>query len=135
MYDFPYSHPAYLPYLERSLQERVEAQSRAAYLAVVGIESAASFIGHAVTAGLRRAARNYRRARSRRLTIQALSRLDDRLLRDVGIQPGSIELLAAEMAELPSRRRSETAAARNDLAPALPLLRLDLGCPELKHAA
>lgn len=135
MYDFIPSHPAYLPYLERSLQDRIEAQSRAAYLAVVGIESVATYVARAVTAGLRRATRGYRRARSRRRTIQALSRLDDRLLRDVGILPGNIEMLAAEMAELPSRRRSEAAAIRSGLAPALPLLRLDLGCPELKHAA
>jgi uncharacterized protein YjiS (DUF1127 family) len=133
MYHLPLSHPAYQPYLERSLQDRTEAQSRAAYLAIVGVESVAAFIGRTAVAGLRRAAGGYRRARSRRRTIQALSKLDDRLLRDIGIYPGDIEQLATEMTESPSRPYVQKAETFPDLAP--PRLRLDLGCPEMKHAA
>ena len=128
-------NPETRSYLDRAIQERAEVQARAAYLAIVGLESAATFIGRAAVTALRRLVRGYRRGRSRRLTIQALSKLDDRMLRDVGIDPGSIEHVAAALAESPSRPRSGQVAIRPYPAPALPLLRLDLDCPELKHAA
>lgn len=133
MHQMSLSHPAYQPYLERSLQDRAEAQGRAAYLAIVGIESAAAFIGRAAMAGLRRVAGGYRRARLRRRTIQALSKLDDRSLRDIGIYPGDIERIATEMTEPPARPDVHKAETLPDPAP--PRLRLDHGCPELMHAA
>jgi uncharacterized protein YjiS (DUF1127 family) len=108
--------------------------SRAAYLVVVGVEAAAVFIGRNLWRGLRAVARAYAGWRSRRLTIQALSRLDDRMLRDVGIDPGSIEAVATEL----TQRRRRPQPARTSwpvLVPPVPLLRLDLDCPDLKHAA
>lgn len=135
MFDLSPSHPEDRLALDRALPGRAEAQARAAYLAIVGLESAATFIGRAAITALHRLVRGYRRARSRRLTIQALSKLDDRMLRDVGIDPGSLEHVAAALAESPSRPQSGQVAIRPYLTPALPLLRLDLDCPDLKHAA
>ena len=127
-------HPEYSAYVGRAHQDRTEAMSRAAYHVVVGVEAAATFLGRNLWRGLRAAARAYAGWRSRRLTIQALSRLDDRMLRDVGIDPGSIEAVAAELAERP-RRLQPARTSWPVLVPPVPLLRLDLDCPDLKHAA
>ena len=128
-------NPDYVAYADRAHQDRADAMSRAAYLAVVGFEAAAVFLGRGLWRGLRAAARTYTDWRSRRLTIQALSKLDDRMLRDIGVDPGSIEAIATELVELPRQRPLPVAALRPILAPAAPLLRLDLDCPDFKHAA
>lgn len=127
-------HPEYAAYVGRAHQDRAEAMSRAAYFAVVGVEAAAAFLGHGLWRGLRAAARAYATWRSRRLTIRALAKLDDRMLRDIGVDPGSIEALATELSERP-RRPQPARVAWPVLVPPVPLLRLDLDCPDLKHAA
>lgn len=126
--------PDYSAHAERAHQDRAEAMSRAAYLVVVGFEAAAVFIGRSLWRRLRAVADTYTGWRSRRLTIQALSRLDDRMLRDVGIDPGSIHAVAAELTERP-RRPQPAWTSWPVLVPPVPLLRLDLDCPDFKHAA
>ena len=126
--------PEYSAHADRAHRDRAEAMSRAAYLVVVGFETAAVFVGRGLWRGLRTAGRTYTGWRSRRLTIQALSRLDDRMLRDVGIDPGSIDAVAAELIERP-RRSQPARTSWPVLVPPVPLLRLDLDCPDLKHAA
>ena len=72
-------------YLDRAIQERAEAQARVAYLLIVGIEAVAKLAVRALRAGAGRLARGYRQWQRRRLTIRELSRLDERMLRDIGI--------------------------------------------------
>jgi hypothetical protein len=56
------------------------------------------------------------------------------MLRDIGIDPGSIDAVAAELIERP-RRLQPARTSWPVLGPPVPLLRLDLDCPDLKHAA
>ena len=122
-------------YITRAQDERAVALSRAGYQAVIAVEGAAGLLWRATRAGLRRAVDGYTRWNSRRLTVQALSRLDDRMLRDIGVDPGSLEALAGELAERPRRHEPPKSVSRAHLTPALPVLRLSLDCPDLKHAA
>lgn len=120
-------------YLDQAIQARAEAQGRVAYLAIVGIEAAAVFIGRAAMAGLRGATRRYRQWNDRRVTIRELSKLDDRMLRDVGVDPYSLELLATELTQ--ASRQPSSVGSLVEPGPTVPLLSLDLDCPGLKHAA
>lgn len=128
-------NPDYAAHADRAHRDRADAMSRAAYFVVVGFEAAVVSLGRGLWRGLRAVVGAYAGWRSRRLTIQALSRLDDRMLRDVGIDPGSIEAVAAELVNQPRRWSLPVSQLRPTLAPVVPLLRLDLDCPDLKHAA
>lgn len=132
-------HPEYRSYLDQALRGRVEAQGRAVYLAILGVEAVAGFLARGLRRGARAIARGLRRAvcalaqwQRRRQTVRALSRLDARMLRDVGIYPGDIEWVAAELAH----DRTPGSADRPPTRPPLvPRLRLDLECPEMRFAA
>jgi uncharacterized protein YjiS (DUF1127 family) len=131
MYEWYPSHPVYQAYLTRAHLERSEALSRAAYLTVVGADWLTSRTARALAAGLRRVARAYGAWSRRRLTIRALSRLDERMLRDIGIDaPGTIEAIATELVQ--GKPAAEPRPAPR-LVPVQPRLVLD--CPDLKHAA
>lgn len=133
---FPYLiHPGDAGHLGGANRYGGEAMSRVGYLVIAGIDTAAALLWRRMLSSLRAAARRYARWNDRRLTVRALSQLDERMLRDVGVDPRSLHLVAAELTALPSRRPSPKAVIQPELVPAPPLLRLDLDCPELKHAA
>lgn len=136
MYEWYPSHPEFQPYLARAHQERAEAMSRVAYLVVVGVDRLVGQAARAPVAGLRRIARGYDLWQRRRHTVQALSRLDARMLRDIGIDsPGAIDAIAAELGRDAEPAAEPAAVPRPVPATALPRLQLDLDCPDLKHAA
>lgn len=131
MYHWYLVNPEYQGALDRAHQERTQAMSRAAYLAVVGAEWAVRRIARAATAAARTLAAGYGRWQSRRRTIKALSRLDARMLRDIGIDPADINSVADALI-------GRTAPIERPVAPdrpATPALRLDLDCPGIRLAA
>lgn len=71
-------------------QARSEAMGRFAYLAVDAIGRAGSAAVRAVAAGLRAATAGTVRWRERRAAVRILGRLDDRLLRDIGLTRGDL---------------------------------------------
>ncbi len=131
MYHWYLVNPEYQGAVDRAHQERAAAMSRAAYLAVVGAEWAVRGFARAVAAASRGAAAGYTRWQSRRRTVKALSRLDARMLRDIGIDPADIEAVAEELIRRPVPPVRPVAPARH----AVPQLRLDLDCPGLRLAA
>lgn len=131
MYHWHLIHPEYQAALSRAHQQRTEAMSRAAYLSVVGVEWTVRWLARAAATATRRAVAAHARWQSRRRTVRALSRLDERMLRDVGIDPGGIESVAAELA----RRGAAPVYPAATLRPVVTRLRLDLECPELRLAA
>lgn len=135
MYQFHSESPEDRAYFDRAVQDRVEAQARVAYLLLVGVDAVAAFIGRAVVSGPRRIVRGYGAWRRRRRTAQELSRLDDRMLRDIGILPGSIDEIAAELAYDTGAVPASQVADRLAAAATPPRLQLDVDCPNLKHAA
>jgi len=132
-YDF--HSDVYAGYVDRAQRERAEAMSRVGYLTVVGIEHAARPLGRLIRAGLRSAREHYARWNERRHTIRALSRLDERLLRDIGVDPNSLELVVDELVAKPRTGEPLPPSGSPARAPAAPVLRLDSDCPDLRHAA
>lgn len=134
MYDLRLGYPGSPSYLNSSLEARVEGQARTVYLLIVAADAAVSFIGRRAAAALRRLASGYTTWQRRRRTAQELSRLDPRMLRDIGVLPGEIEQIAAGLAAARDRE-SIAPADRRDSAftPSLPAHEFD--CPDLKHAA
>jgi uncharacterized protein YjiS (DUF1127 family) len=112
-------------------QDRAEFVSRAGYLAVVGIEQAVSSTVRATAGGLRHLAAAYDRWQRRRATTLALSRLDPRLLRDVGIDPHRFAFESDEVVE-ESLDADEATWPVAERQPDVPLLQLDLDCPEAR---
>lgn len=120
-----HAHPSYL---DRAIQDRAEAQARVAELLIVGGSAAANLAGRALVSAGGRVARAYRLWRRRRKTRLELSRLDDHLLRDIGIAPDEIDAIAwrlTEEEEAPTRAPKATTREP----------RLVLDCPNLRHAA
>lgn len=130
------THPEYRTVLENAHQDRAELISRAGYVAVVGIEDAATSIYRHVAAGLRRLAAAADRWQRRRHTTLALSKLDPRLLRDVGIDPHLFAIngidSVADTLIATTAEPSETSWPVAPSHPDVPVLRLDLDCPEAR---
>ncbi len=117
-------------------RDRGEAFSRAGHLAVTGPGGGLRSAGRRSWAVLRGANRLYASWRNRRETIRALSRLDDRMLRDIGVDPYSLELIAAELAERQAPTPQQTyphGGTKLDAGASPP--RPDFDCAGLKHAA
>lgn len=69
---------------------RAEATSRVAYLLVEAVAAGAGWAARGVAAGLRALARRFNRRHVRVRTIRELQRLDDAVLRDIGIERAAI---------------------------------------------
>lgn len=130
------THSEYRTVLDQTPQDRAELISRAGYVAVVGIEDAATSVYRHAASGLHRLGAALDRWQRRRQTIGALSRLDPRLLRDVGIDPhrfasDGIDAVAESLAATGGELSEATwPVARSH--PDVPVLRLDLDCPEAR---
>lgn len=135
MYDLRLGYPGSPSYLNSSLDARAEGQSRTVYLLVVAADAAVRVIGRAAAAALRRTVTSYVTWRRRRRTAQELSRLDPRMLRDIGVLPGEIDEIAASLTATRSpAAEAEPAARREDvLMPSLPAHAFD--CAHAKRAA
>ncbi len=130
------THPEYRTVLDNAAQDRAELISRAGYIAVVGVENAVASVYRQAAAGLHRLGAALDRWQRRRQTIGALSRLDPRLLRDVGIDP---QLFAIDGIDAVAESLVATGAELSEATwpvarshPEMPVLRLDLDCPEAR---
>lgn len=72
-------------YIDQAHQQRAETMARAGYLAVTGLGAAVQCIINAGARTLRGVLRAAAEWHARRVALRALQRLDDRLLRDVGL--------------------------------------------------
>jgi uncharacterized protein YjiS (DUF1127 family) len=79
------TEPDFLAHYFQARQARSEALSRASYRAVVAIDGALRLASGAVRGGFAWAFARYRAWREVRRLQQALLKLDDRLLRDIGL--------------------------------------------------
>ena len=97
MYHWILSHPDLAPHLNQARDSRAEALSAGSYQAIKAVGSALD----GLIAGATRLAKGYRAWRNRRAAITGLRRLDNRLLRDIGIDRSEIVsvVLAVEAQE------------------------------------
>lgn len=136
MFDWFVIRPELSGPLSQGPREHGEAMSRVGYLAVAGIDDGLRYVGRRSWAALSGVGRRYARWRDRRATVQALSRLDERMLRDIGIDPNSFELVAAELVERRAPKPHPTdppGGTKQDAG--VPALPSDFDCAGLKHAA
>jgi len=88
---------------------RPEATARAAYLAVEAVAAAGGWAARRVAAAWRPLGRGLARVGARRRAIGELRRLDDAVLRDIGIErdaiPAVVDGLLAPQDETPARPR------------------------------
>ncbi|MGH6932318.1 MAG: DUF1127 domain-containing protein [Dongiaceae bacterium] len=116
--------PRFEPYRARAGQARAETLSRLAYLAVDRGDSATRALYRAVSSLARTIAARFDLWRERRVALQALSRLDDRMLRDIGL--GRDEIHGAVYgSSVKTRPESEA----TELAP--PVVRHQPASPEI----
>ena len=110
MYHWILSHPDLAPHLNQARDSRAEALSAGSYQAIKATGAALD----ALVAGVTRLAGGYRAWRSRQAAIASLRRLDNRLLRDIGIDRSEIVsvVLAVEA-------QQEAAESRTTEAPSV----------------
>jgi uncharacterized protein YjiS (DUF1127 family) len=82
---------SYSQIVQSAHDERAEALARAAYLAIAGADRAVRGAFAAVGAGLSSLAWHWQQYSERRATYLALSKLDDRLLKDIGLTRADVE--------------------------------------------
>jgi len=85
-------------HLQRAHEERALAMARTGYLVVAGLQNA----GQAVTALVTRAIVGVRAWRERRAVVRALQALDDRMLRDIGLERADIIALRRHQPQTPA---------------------------------
>jgi len=116
----------YSQHVQSAHDERAETLTRAAFLAIAGADRAVRGSLAALGAGLSSLAWRWTQFSERRATYLALSKLDDRLLKDIGLTRADVE----ERPEYLPERAPEVA----EIAPA-PVSRPTATVHEFKRAA
>jgi len=86
--------PDFRYYVEQAHEARAEAMTRTGYLAVTAVGRGARAVAAAATTIAGPALQSVAAWRQRRRAVHALSRLDDRMLRDIGITRADIWAVA-----------------------------------------
>ena len=94
MWPYYISNPEFAVYRERAGAARNEAIARAGYLAIEGLARLQAATVHTVGGQLLRAIGSIRAWRERRLALQDMQRLDERMLHDIGLTRADVYTLA-----------------------------------------
>jgi len=84
-------------YVDTAHADRAEAIARFGFLVIAGADRGLRRSIEVVTSAVASLAEQMNDYRTRRATYQALSKLDDRLLRDIGLTRADVELGAGEL--------------------------------------
>jgi len=96
-----FSHEfAHHDYAKAAQDARAEALTRAGFLVIASADSALRRTADALSRGAAGLIKGWQQYQERRATYQALSKLDDRLLRDIGLTRADIEGSAGDLSEL-----------------------------------
>ena len=87
-----FSHEyGYRHYAETAQDERAAALTRAGFLVIAGADRALRQSAEILSSSVSSLVRGWQEYRERRATYRALTKLDDRLLRDIGLTRADIE--------------------------------------------
>ena len=96
-----FSHESsYRDYTATAHNDRAEALARAGFLVIASADRALRRTVDVLTGGAASLLKSWQRYSERRATFQALTKLDDRLLRDIGLTRADIEGSAGSLEEL-----------------------------------
>lgn len=91
-HELPYRH-----YVATANNDRAEAIARFGFLIIAGADRALRRASEALSANAGGLVQRWRQHRARRATHRALSVLDDRLLRDIGLTRADVDLGPGEL--------------------------------------
>jgi uncharacterized protein YjiS (DUF1127 family) len=87
-------------YVATAHDERAQALTRAGFVVISGADRALRRTVQLLTAGAASLARGWQRYGERRTTYRELAKLDDRLLRDIGLTRADIDGSAGDLSQL-----------------------------------
>ncbi|HEY7689520.1 MAG TPA: DUF1127 domain-containing protein [Dongiaceae bacterium] len=88
---------SYRHHVETAQQDRAEALARFGFLVIAGADRAVRSAATAVTHGVGSLVGRWQQYQTRRATSRELAKLDDRLLRDIGLSRGDIDRLPDDL--------------------------------------